>query len=150
MSHWCTEKKLENKASKVTGTNGDTGIAPEVLDPAYAEKRRKATDECSPGEEVTAAARQAWMDNLRMGDYSGPVLDASRYLSMRNRPIEGNRRQTEEYRQKCCDAVGIGAEPDKDRYKHLTRAQDFDVLRWVVRRSSGCMWLPDSPRTTVK
>ena len=33
---------------------------------------------------------------------------------------------------------------------HLKHEQDFEDLRWVVSRGSGCMWLPDSPRTTVK
>ena len=36
------------------------------------------------------------------------------------------------------------------RYGHLQHEQDFELLRWVVDRGSGCMWLPDSPRTTVK
>ena len=43
----------------------------------------------------------------------------------------------------------MGDKPDQERYGHLKEA-DFDVLRWVVSRGSGCMWLPDSPRTTVK
>ena len=37
-----------------------------------------------------------------------------------------------------------------ERYGHLQHEQDFELLRWVVNRGSGCMWLPDSPRTTVK
>ena len=89
------------------------------------------------------------MNRLRSGDYSGPVLDESRYLSLRNQQVVGNPRQTEEYRKRCCDAVGVGDVPD-ERYDHLTHPQDIKVLRWVVRRSSGCMWLPESPRTTVK
>jgi hypothetical protein len=36
-----------------------------------------------------------------------------------------------------------------ERYKHL-KEEDLDVIRWVVARGSGSMWLPDSPRTTVK
>eukprot|EP00973_Karenia_brevis_P077107 10709050-Karenia_brevis.AAC.1 len=34
-----------------------------------------------------------------------------------------------------------------ERYAHLG-PDDFEVIRWVVSRGSGCMWLPDSPRTT--
>ena len=40
--------------------------------------------------------------------------------------------------------------PDKERYGHITEPQDFDVIRFVVSRGSGCMWLPETPRTTVK
>ena len=39
--------------------------------------------------------------------------------------------------------------PDKERYVHLGDA-DIDPIRWVVSRGSGCMWLPDTHRTTVK
>ena len=49
----------------------------------------------------------------------------------------------------CREAVGVGEQPDLERCKHL-REPDFDVIRWVVSRGSGCMWLPDTPRTTVK
>ena len=49
----------------------------------------------------------------------------------------------------CVDAVGVGDKPDLERYPHLSE-HDFAPIRWVVERGSGCMWLPDSPRTTVK
>ena len=89
------------------------------------------------------------MEKLAKKDYAGPVLDRSRYLAMRNLTIKGNPRQTEEYRKMCMEAVGVGDKPDDNRYPHLS-GQDFDVVRWVVSRGSGCMWLPDTPRTTVK
>ena len=76
-------------------------------------------------------------------------MDATRYLSLRDEVVKGNPRQTEEYRDRCCEAVGVGKVPDRERYKHL-KAEDFDVIRFVVRRGSACMWLPDTPRTTVK
>ena len=68
---------------------------------------------------------------------------------MRNQEIKGNPRQTEEYRRLCREAVGVGEKYDKERYSHLQEA-DIEALKWVVSRGSGCMWLPDSPRTTVK
>ena len=68
---------------------------------------------------------------------------------MRNTTVEGNPRQTEEYKKLCRDAVGVGDTPDPERYAHL-KPKDLDVIRWVVSRGSGCMWLPDTPRTTVK
>jgi hypothetical protein len=89
------------------------------------------------------------MKKLRAGDYAGPTLDRSRYLCMRNSTIEGNPRQTKEYQKMCADAVGVGEVPDLERYGHL-KESDFPVIRWVVERGSGCMWLPDTPRTTVK
>ena len=76
-------------------------------------------------------------------------MDVTRYLNLRDTVVKGNPRQTEEYRRMCCDAVGVGEKPDKERYKHLEEP-DFDPIRWVVARGSGCMWLPDTPRTTVK
>ena len=63
--------------------------------------------------------------------------------------MSGNPRQTEEYRKECREAVGVGEVPDKERYAHLGE-HDFEPVRWVVSRGSGCMWLPDTPRTTVK
>ena len=90
------------------------------------------------------------MQKLANKDYSGPVLDRSRYLELRGAPVVGNPRQTDEYRDKSVEAVGVGSKPDMEkRYKHLT-LHDIEVLRWVCRRGSGCFWLPDSPRTTVK
>jgi len=91
----------------------------------------------------------AWMARLRSGDYEGPQLDTARYLELRGERIHGNPRHTEEYKDRCAEAVGVGEEPDRERYKHLKDA-DIALVRWVVRRGSGCMWLPDSPRTTVK
>ena len=89
------------------------------------------------------------MRKLREGDYSGLTLDSSRYLSLRNAQMEGNPRQTEAYKARCREAAGVGEKPDRERYAHLADA-DFDCIRWVVSRGSGCMWLPDTPRTTVK
>eukprot|EP00973_Karenia_brevis_P025199 3475826-Karenia_brevis.AAC.1 len=59
------------------------------------------------------------MEKLRQGDYSGPTLDRSRYLALRNTAVEGNPRQTEAYRQQCREAVGVGEKPDMERYAHL-------------------------------
>ena len=90
-----------------------------------------------------------WLAKLTAGDYSGPILDRSRYLALRAVQVQGNPRQTEEYRESCADAVGVGDKVDWERYKHF-KQEDIGVIRWVVRRGSGCMWLPDTPRTTVK
>ena len=68
--------------------------------------------------------------------------------------MEGNPRQTEAYRQGCLEAVGLGEQVDMERYGHLQENGNFDqnvgVLRWVVRRGSGCFWLPESERASVK
>ncbi len=89
------------------------------------------------------------MRKLREGNYEGPTLDSTRYLNLRNETVKGNPRQTDEYQKLCREAVGLGSEPNREKYAHLTDA-DLEVFRWVVSRGSGCMWLPDTPRTTVK
>ena len=71
-------------------------------------------------------------------------------MFLRNQKIHGNPRQTEEYRDRCVEAVGVGRVPDPERYAHIKSEQCFACIRFVVRRGSGCMWLPDSPRMTVK
>ena len=52
-------------------------------------------------------------------------------------------------RDRCLDAVGLGAEPDPVRYGHLGDDQK-GVLKWVVSRGTSCMWLPDSRRTMAR
>ena len=124
-------------------------LIPESLNPAFAASMRAKQMHCGVPAKKQAAAEAAWMAKLEKGDYSGPTLDRSRYLCMRNSTIERNPRQTEAYRQMCREAVGVGDIPDQERYSHLDES-DFGVIRWVVSRGSGCMWLPDTPRTTVK
>ena len=60
------------------------------------------------------------MDKLKAGDYSGPTMDESRYLRLRDEPVVGNPRQSEEYQKKCLEAVGVGETLDRERYKHLS------------------------------
>jgi hypothetical protein len=127
----------------------DSNLKSETLDPAYAEAMRKGQSYNGVPARRREAAKKAWMKKLEDEDYSGPTLDRSRYLTMRNAIIDGNPRQTEDYRKMCREAVGVGSKPDMERYSHLEK-DDFDVIRWVVSRGSGCMWLPDTPRTTVK
>ena len=122
---------------------------PKVLDPKFAHKRRDSQAEHAPKLKERRQAEEAWMQKLREGDYSGPTLDVSRYLTLRNQEVKGNPRQTAEYRRLSREAVGGGEKPDMEKYAHLG-PKDFDVIRWVVDRGSGCFWLPDTPRTTVK
>ena len=72
-------------------------LKPEALDPAFTENlRMQQNTQATPAIPVTQkkAAEEAWMKKLREGDYSGPTLDSSRYLSLRNAQVEGNPRQT--------------------------------------------------------
>jgi len=125
-------------------------LKPQALDPAFAERQRaQVLTHVGVSERKKKAAAEAWMKKLTDGNYEGPILDRSRYLTLRNSTIEGNPRMTEEYRQLCVEAVGVGKVWDPKRYAHLEE-NDIDPIRWVVARGSGCMWLPDSPRTTVK
>ena len=123
-------------------------LKPKPLDPEHMQGvRGKLKGVVCP--ERRKIANESWMRKLRQGDYEGPVLDRTRYLALRDVKIEGNPRQTEEYRARCREAVGVGEVIDEERYKHL-KEPDFAVIRWTVSRGSGCMWLPDTPRTTVK
>ena len=143
-------KKAEEKRKEREESCDDPKLKyrPGRVDPELASKLRTAS-ESNAKSNKKAASSAAWMAKLKAGDYEGPTLDRSRYLALRNTEVKGNPRQTNEYRQKCLEAVGVGEKPDWERYKHL-KEEDLDVIRWVVRRGSGCMWLPDTPRTTVK
>ena len=99
-------------------------------------------------------ASNPWMKKLAMEDRSGPEFPVGQYLQLRDKRVDGNPRQTSEYREKCLQAVGLGAEVDMARYGHLQLRGDFgdnvSALRWVVRRGTGCFWVPDSPRSSVR
>ena len=116
------KKKLQNRESAE-----EHHYTPQVLDPQFADDAR-GDSERRVTPETVAAAREHWLTKLESGDYSGPELDRSRYLTLRNTEVEGNPRQTEDYRRMCCEAVGVGDTPDMERYAHLG-ASDFDVVR---------------------
>ena len=90
------------------------------------------------------------MAKLKRGDYSGPETPLSQYLCLRNEALETNPRSTEWYKDLCCQKVGLGSEPDRSRCAHFQHEPDFELTRWVVRRGSGCFWVQDTPRTTVR
>ena len=116
-----------------------TPFKSEVLSPEFAEDlRRKGHENWSTGIDPERARRSAasWMKKLAAGDYSGPKLDESRYLSLRNEQVKGNPRQTAEYRKLCLEAVGVRKKYDEERYAHL-KADDIPPIRWVVERGSG-------------
>ena len=93
-------------------------LRPESLDPVYVEGMRAQQVQGGVSKNERAAANQSWMKKLKGGDYSGPTLDKTRYLNLRDTPIVGNPRQTEEYRKMCREAVGMGDIPDPARYSH--------------------------------
>ena len=83
------KKKLKTKEKVLPeGVN----LKSEVLDPAYADKLRTGRAEFGISAKRRKVAEDAWMRKLTEGDYSGPTLDRSRYLVMRNATIEGNPR----------------------------------------------------------
>ena len=122
--------------------------SPTWADAAQAQQSGKATWGALSPEQLTPAQR-AWLTRLDNGDFDGPRLSPEQYLDLRDEKVQGNPRMAHKYREKCCEAVGLGAVPD-ERYPHITNPADFDLMRWAVRRGSGCMWLPDSPRTCVR
>ena len=92
----------------------------------------------------------AWIDRLKNGDLSGNGVPEGSYLPLRNEEaVLEDVRSTEEYKDACCAAVGLGPVPD-ERYSHFENPADIALLRWCVRRGSPCMALPDTPRTSVR
>ena len=90
------------------------------------------------------------MSRLRAADLSGPKVPASQYLRLRAEELVGNPRAKAAYKEMCCEKVGLGPEPGRQRYPHLQKSDDFDLLRWVVRRGSGCFSGPGTPFNTVR
>eukprot|EP00973_Karenia_brevis_P027379 3774680-Karenia_brevis.AAC.1 len=66
---------------------GNINLKPETLDPAYAEGLRKG-DAANISADKRKKANDAWMEKRRQGDYSGPILDRSRSLALRNTAVE--------------------------------------------------------------
>ena len=102
-----------------------------------------------PDEMPEALGHEGWLARLRNGDFSPPVLLERCYVPLRGEEAIGNPRQTDEYAEKCVEAVGLGSQPDLGRYQEFG-PDDLDLLRWVVRRGPGCMWLPDTHRTRMR
>ena len=123
-------------------------LEPESLDPEYAQGMRSRSDS-GVSHQKREAAKAALMKKLEDKDYGGPSLDRSRYMALRDIPIQGNPRQTEEYRRLCKEAVGDGDEPDKGRYAYL-RAEGFPIVRQVFSRGPGCLWLPGTASSRGK
>ncbi len=95
------KKQLKSKErEQVEGID----LKPKPLDPAFAERLRAVKSSDGISTERRLVAQKAWMKKLQDADYSGPTLDRSRYLSMRNTAIEGNPRHTKDYRTQCCEA----------------------------------------------
>jgi len=119
----------------------------------WSDKVLRAKEESSSRSAAEQNA-QNWMDKLSGGDLSGPVFPVSQYLELRGEKIEGNPRQSDEYRDRVMEEVGLGSSFDEERYAHLKEAGDWeknlDLIRWAVGRASGCSWLPGSHRATVR
>jgi hypothetical protein len=87
-------------------------------------------------------ASNPWMKKLAMKDMSGPEYPVVQYLQLRDRRVDGNLRQTPEYREKCLQAVGLGAEVDMARYGHLQLRGDFgEVVSASVGSQTWCWML---------
>jgi hypothetical protein len=59
----------------------------ERLDPAFMENLRAGQEKDGVSWKRKDAAQKAWMRKLVEGDFSGPMLDRSRYLTLRNQAI---------------------------------------------------------------
>ena len=89
------------------------------------------------------------MKKLKAGDDSGFETPLSSFVNLRGEAMTSNPRITPEYRQECCDVCGLGKELNKEQYGYL-RPDDVELLRWVVKRGSSSMWLPNSARTSAR
>ena len=72
------KRKLENKEAE-----GNFTYTPQTLTPEFADDMRVSSDERISSAQKERAASD-WMRKLKKGDYSGPTLDRSRYLNLRN------------------------------------------------------------------
>jgi hypothetical protein len=91
-----------------------------------------------------------WMDRLDQGDYSGIEPDMAQYLMLDGETLHENPRIQQEYKDRCAESAGVGEVFDSARYPQFEHEADRLLLRWAVRRVSGCIWLEDSPRTYVR
>ena len=78
------------------------------------------------------------VQKLRSGGLSGPELNPYQYIQLRDEPAIGNHRCAESYRQKSCEEVCLALSLFFAYYGHFKGADDFNMMRWVVRRASGC------------
>ena len=129
----------------------DSARAKEVTPESTAEagKRTWGSPEFQRKQGHTEGHRK-WMDRLQQNDLSGLEPDMKQFLLLQGQTLEENPRITPEYKEKCVAAAGLGENFDEERYPHLDRQADKDILAWAVRRISGCIWLEDSPRTYVR
>ena len=74
---------------------------------------------------IPQTLQKKWSEKLAAGDASGPDFPVAQYLQLRDARVEGNPRQTPEYRDRCLQAVGRGPEVDLARYGHLQKQGDF-------------------------
>ena len=57
---------------------------------------------------TTTACHQQWMAKLDAGDLSGVPVPVECYIPLRGSTVTENVRATEDYKDKCCEAVGLG------------------------------------------
>lgn len=87
------------------------------------------------------AAEAAWISEARNGGRNGPVLRVNRYLRLRSEVMEGHPRMEPACQEGCVKAVGLQAGDDWGKSRHGQLASEA-LLRRVVRRGSGCVWVP--------
>ena len=119
-----------------------------MADRATAEEFGRATWGRRAGKTELSLGHRRWMEKLERGDLSGLEVPMENYIELRGEELASNPRATEDYRRRCLETVGLGQETS-EAYAHLS-PPDQELLRWVVRRGTGCMWLADSPRTSIR
>ena len=102
--------------------------------------------------QATAAQGLEWMKRLaaKGGLEDSPAPSLSQFIPAKGeKEISMNPRLGEAYKRKCTDACGLTPEADPVKYGHLY-PDEIKLLKIVVRRATGCMWLPDTPRTKMR
>ena len=58
---------------------------------------------------TTQGCREHWMGKLSRGDLSGVPITVECFIPLRGSIAESNFRATDDYKDRCCEAVGLGA-----------------------------------------
>jgi len=91
-----------------------------------------------------------WEQRARRKEFDQVVAPLTVFVPHEDHP-EGyvsNPRETESYRTQLLEELGLGDTPDA-KYGHLSE-DEIGLVRQVVRRKSGALWVDGSPRTLVR
>ena len=77
-----------------------------------------------------------WMDRLKRKDLSGVMPKMSQLLRLAGKELTENPRSTPAYAAQCLKEAELGPYFSPDRYPHVTKQADKDLLAWAVQRGA--------------